>query len=95
MARDYFYTSPSTHEFLLKRYAHKQVLKSLSIKPLPKELTSFIGPIMQLLPVQTHRLQKQKINGLMICVAKMYYLSLSDLNDQFAFTQTVREASIQ
>lgn len=52
LPRDCIGFLPSAHEFLFKKYAHEQEFpKQLTIRPLPKEIISFVGSILQLLPV--------------------------------------------
>ena len=45
LSRDCADISPTTHGFFGENYAHKQVPENLSIRPHPKEITSFIGSI--------------------------------------------------
>ena len=91
LSRDCIDLSSTSHEFLLRNYAHKQVPKNLNIKPLPKEIVSFIGSTLQQLPVQQHRLKQPKISELLRGVAGTLSLSLSDLN--IAFTSIASQNS--
>ena len=69
--------------FLLQNYAHTQVLKNLNIKPLPKDIVSFIGSTLQQLSVQQYRLKQAKISEFLRGVAGTLSLSVSDMNIAF------------
>ena len=47
LSRDCIDLSSTSYEFLLQNYAHTQVLKNLNIKPLPKDIVSFIESTLQ------------------------------------------------
>ena len=50
LSRDYYYMNPNSHEKILHMVVPQQLPPNFKIKPLPKEISSFITLILQQLP---------------------------------------------
>jgi len=83
LSRDCHLLSPSSHELFLKTHAPKQTPVNLSIKPVPKEIVSFVTSILRQLPVKKQRFKKQKPSELLHGVAGTLSCSPSDLERHF------------
>ena len=59
LSRDAYYVSNSAHDFL-KLTAPTQVPENFKIRPVPKNICSFVTSILQLLPVKQQRLLPQE-----------------------------------
>lgn len=60
LTRDAYYLPADTHSLFLSIIAPQQIPNNFEIKPVPKEIASFITSILQLLPVQKQRLSQPK-----------------------------------
>jgi hypothetical protein len=60
LSRDSYFLSNTAHELFLQKCAPTQVPHKFKIRPVPKEICSFITSTLLLLPVQQHRLKQQK-----------------------------------
>ena len=84
LSRDCQFLTPVAHENFLKHFAKNQVPKNLKIKPLPNEITCFVGSILRKLPVRAQRLRKPKPSEMLIGVSGSRSLSLSDCSNLFS-----------
>ncbi len=84
LSRDGLYLTHSSHVFMLRHYASKQVPEKFFIKPLPSVIVSFVCSILEQLPVKTQRLIKPKPSELLLGVAGTLSSSLSDLQNKFS-----------
>ena len=67
-SRDSLYLSPEAHIAMLKHYVPKQTPANLVLRLLPKEIVSWIGSLLQQMPVQTRRSVKLKPSELLLDV---------------------------
>ena len=88
LSRDGPFLSLSSHLFMLKHYSPKQTPENLSIKPLPKEIVSWIGSLLLQMPVKKQRLVKPKPSELLLGVAGTISSSPSVLNNFYSSTDS-------
>ena len=86
ISRDGLYLSLEAHVAMLKRYTPKQIPENLVLKPLPKEIVSWIGSLLQRMPVQTRRLVKPKPSELLLGVVGTTFSSESAFLKKFSST---------
>jgi hypothetical protein len=98
ISRDGLYLSLEAHVAMLKRYTPKQIPENLVLKPLPKEIVSWIGSLLQRMPVQTRRLVKPKPSELLLGVVGTTFSSESAFLKKFSstdFHSSVKTSSYQ
>ncbi len=93
-SRDGLYLSPEAHIAMLKFYTPKQTPANLVLRPLPNEIVSWIGSLLQRMPVQTQRLVKPKPSELLLGVAGMTSSSESAFIKAFSSTDFPHSAKI-
>ncbi len=86
ISRDGLYLSLKSHVAMLKHYIPKQTLANLNLKPLPKEIVSWIGSLLQRMPVQERRLVKPKPSELLLGVVRTTFSSESAFLKKFSLT---------
>ena len=69
LSRDGLFLSRSSHLAMLNHYIPKQTPANLDIRPLPKVIVSWIGSLLQRMPVLTRRFVKPKPSELLLGVA--------------------------
>ena len=69
---------------MLKHYTPKQTPANLVLRPLPKEITSWIGSLLWQMPVQTQRLVKPKPSELLLGVVGTTFSSKSAFTRAFS-----------
>ena len=84
ISRDGLYLSPEAHIAMLKHYTPKQTPANLVLRPLPKEITSWIGSLLRRMPVQTQRLVKPKPSELLLGVVGTTFSSKSAFTRAFS-----------
>ena len=86
ISRDGLYLSLKSHVAMLKHYTPKQTPANLVLKPLPKEIVSWIGSLLQRMPVQKRRLVKPKPSELLLGVVGTTFSSKSAFLKKFSLT---------
>ena len=86
ISRDGLYLSVKAHVAMLKHYTPKQTPVNLVLKPLPKEIVSWIGSLLQRMPVQKRRLVKPKPSELLLGVVGTTFSSESAFLKKFSST---------
>ena len=86
ISRDCIFLSPEAHVAMLKHYIPKQTPANLVLKPLPKEISSWIGSLLQRMPVQKRRLVKPKPSELLLGVVGTTTSSESAFLKRFSST---------
>ena len=94
ISRDCLYLSPDAHVAMLKHYVPKQTPANLVLRPLPKEIVSWIGSLLQRLPVLTRRSVKPKPSELLLGVVGTTSSSESAFIKAFSSTGFPRSAKI-
>jgi len=79
---------------MLHCFASKQVLEKIFIKPLPSVIVSFVGSILEQLPVKQQWLIKPKPSELLLGVAGILSSSPSDLQKMY-ITLSLSQHKIQ
>ena len=69
---------------MLKHYTPKQTPANLVLRPLPKEITSWIGSLLRRMPVKTQRLVKPKPSELLLGVVGTTFSSKSAFTRAFS-----------
>ena len=92
ISRDGIFLSCDSHVAMLKHYIPKQTPANLVLKPLPNEITSWIGSMLRRMPVQTQRLAKPKPSELLLGVVGTTSSSKSAFLAKYSSTDSPNSA---
>jgi hypothetical protein len=90
ISRDGLYLIPKAHTAMLKRYIPTQIPGNLVLRPLPKEIASWIGSLLRRMPVQTQRSVKPKPSELLLGVVGTTFSSESAFTKAFSSMDSPR-----